>query len=114
MLFIDVPWATYVVAVLLPVLIALVTAKGGNSAWSAVLLAVFSAATAVITAAIQGADTGVDLNSLVLLGLTTFTVAVSAHFGFWKPTGVTGDDGKVRTAIPGGMFKPADVVDIED
>lgn len=114
MLFIDVPWATYVVAVLLPVLVALVTAKGGNSAWSAVLLAVFSAATAVITAAIAGADSGVSINSLALTGITVFTIAVATHFGFWKPTGVTGDDGKVRTAVPGGLFKPADVADIND
>ena len=106
MLFIDVPWATYVVAVLLPVLVALVTAKGAASAWGAWVLALLAALTAVITEAIRQADTGYSLSNAALLFLTTFTVAVASHYGFWKATGVTGDEGKVRTALPGGLGKP--------
>jgi hypothetical protein len=106
MLFIDVPWATYVVAVLLPVLVALVTAKGASSAWGAWVLAILAALTAVITEAIKQADTGYSFSNAALLFLTTFTVAVAAHFGFWKGTGVTGDEGAVRRSLPQGLGKP--------
>lgn len=117
MLFIDVPWATYVVAVLLPVLVALVTKKGAASSWGAWLLAFFAALTAVITEAIRNADAGYSYNSAALLFITTFTVAVASHYGFWKAISVTGDDGAIRSATPdfglGTPPLPAEIEPIE-
>jgi hypothetical protein len=114
MLFIDVPWATYVVAVLLPTLVALVTKKGANAAWGAWLLAFFSAASAVITEAIASADTGYSLSNAALLFITTFTIAVASHYGFWKAVSVTGDDGAIRSNTPNfGVGTPDEPVDPE-
>jgi uncharacterized membrane protein len=103
MIFIDVPWATYVVAVLLPVLVALVTAKGAAKSWGAWLLALFAALTALITEAVNHAADGFSYSAAALIFVTTFTISVATHFGFWKPAGVTGDAGAVRTTIPGGF-----------
>jgi hypothetical protein len=108
MIFVNVPWVTYLIAVLLPVLVAVVTAKGSDKAWGAWLLAFFAAVTAVATEAVNHADTGYSISDAALLFLTTFTIAVAVHYGFWKATGITGDEGKVRTAIPGGLGAPSD------
>lgn len=97
----DLPVWTYIVTVLLPVMVALVTAKGAAKWWGAWVLALLTAALVVLTEAID--DPTWEIKPMVLKFLTLFTIAVATHFGFWKPVAVTGDDGKVRTTLPKGL-----------
>lgn len=102
MLFIpDVPIWTYIITVLLPVTVALVTARGANKAWGAWMLAFFTALTTVLTTWLVR-DVW-DVKAMFLEFITLFTIAVAVHFGFWKPVAVTGSEGKVQQKLPGGI-----------
>ena len=103
MIYVDVQWATLLIAVLLPVLVAVVKAKGASSAWGAWILAALSAVTAVLTVLLANADQGFPVKDAVILFVEVFVVAVASHFGFWKPVGATGSAGKVAALIPGGL-----------
>lgn len=81
-------WLTLVVTLLLPILVGLVTKASWSSGLKAVLLLAFSAATAIISnlLAVKGAT---DVGPMVTAVISTFVIAVAAHFGFWKPTEVS-------------------------
>ena len=98
-----------IVSTVLPILTGLVTTRVTSGAWKAVILALLAAVTGLGTellASIQ-AGTTYDLGTGLILALTAFLVAVSMHFGLWKPTTVSakaqnvlvtakGDDGTYR------------------
>ena len=81
-------WLTLVVTLLLPILVGVVTKASTPSSIKAVLLLALSAVTAIGSnlLAVNGAT---DVGPMVTAVLSTFVVAVAAHFGFWKPTEVT-------------------------
>lgn len=75
-----------------PLLVGLVTTRDTNPGRKAVLLAALSVliplaselANALLT------ETRYDLGAALFVALTGFLVAVGVHYGFWKPTGVSG------------------------
>lgn len=91
------------VAPLLPIVVALVTKATAPAALKAGILVVLSVVSALVTQAIaDGTDVKVDRGFLARL-VVTLAVAVAAHFGVLKPAGITGSEGKVATAVPGGL-----------
>ena len=91
------------VAPLLPIVVALVTKSSASPGLKGTLLVVLAAVTALVAPAVQnGADINVDgkfLGSFVV----TVLVALGAHFGLLKPTGITGEGGVVAEKVPGGL-----------
>ncbi|MCQ9384464.1 hypothetical protein [Brevibacterium moorei] len=111
-----------VVAVILPIIVGLVTKLNANAGLKACLLAALSIATSIGTEALAAHNAGktYDIGQALVLALGTFAIAVSTHYGLWKPTGVARAAGAVlgggvveSTAVPVGD-EPGDVVDLED
>lgn len=82
-------WLGLLVSVVLPVLVGLVTTRVTHSGTKAVLLLVLSTLNGVLVEAANAAP-GWDLGSAVVGALISFGCGVLAHFGLWKPTGVSG------------------------
>ena len=94
---------TLIVGTVLPVLVGLVTTRVTAPGVKGVLLAVLSAATALGTEALTAAQDGAtyDLGRGLVMALGVWVVAVSTHYGLWRPTGaadIAADTG--RTATP--------------
>lgn len=79
-------------AVIFPVLVGLVSTKMTRSGTKAALLAGLSVVSGIATEAGAAIADGTqyDLGSALLVGLGAFVIAVATHYGFWKPTGVSG------------------------
>ena len=81
----------FVIAVLLPLVVGLVTTRITSSGVKAVLLLFLSALTALLTTWLNAAqqDIPFDLGAAIFAFLATFLVGVAVQFGFWKPVGAT-------------------------
>lgn len=80
-----------VIAVILPLLVALVTKASTDGGVKAILLAVLALVTNLLVG-IQDAivnDGHYDLGKALILGLGTLVISVAVHYGVWKPTGAT-------------------------
>ncbi|WP_199546570.1 hypothetical protein [Streptomyces sp. N35] len=82
-------WLGLAISVALPVLVGLVTTRVTHAGAKAVLLLALTAANGFLVELQAGGD-GYDLGAAVTLTLVSFGTAVLAHFGLWKPTGVSG------------------------
>jgi hypothetical protein len=83
------------VGTLLPILVAVVTDRAASGAVKAVTLLGLAAVSSFLSewlVALNTAET-FDFAQAAFGVLTTFIVAVAVHFGFWKPTALTGSDG---------------------
>jgi len=81
----------FVIAILLPLLVGLVTKEVTSSGIKAVLLVALSALTAFCTSWLNAAQQNMsfDLGAALFAFLATFLVGVAVQFGFWKPVGAT-------------------------
>jgi hypothetical membrane protein len=94
-------------AVVLPMLTALITARFANSAVKTLVLVALS----VIAVALQGVfgDDGIlHVREFIYTTSLQFLLAVGAHFGLLKPLNVTGARGVVANTVPQGIGGPAD------
>lgn len=99
---IDDYWLTFLISVILPTLVAVVTAKVANSGIKAIVLIVLNILTGWLTS--LGATHGqFELKAAAIGFFVSFVTAVSAHYGFLKPAGITGSQGVIQTAVPGGV-----------
>jgi hypothetical protein len=102
---IDLNWIMLLSGTVLPFLVALVTARVAWAGLKAIVLAVLAALAGLLnelyTAAGVVAD--IDWSSAGANAITTFLIAVGMHFGLWKPTNLTGDQGAVQQAVPQGV-----------
>lgn len=75
----------------LPVLVGLVTTKVTRPGTKAILLALLSVVSSLLTEVISALlnTTEYNLGLALVLGLGTFVVAVSTHYGLLKPTGIS-------------------------
>lgn len=80
-----------VLGVVLPVLVGLVTTQVTSPGTKAILLAALSVVTSLLTELIGALlnTTEYNLGLALVLGLGTFIVAVSTHYGLLKPTGIS-------------------------
>jgi small basic protein len=82
----DPQYISFLVGIVLPLLVGLVTTRVTNSGAQAVLLAALAAVSGFLSELLS--DT-FDLKAALLTWIGTFLVAVGTHYGFWKPTGTT-------------------------
>lgn len=105
MIKIALPWLSLLVSVVLPAVVALVTKRYADSGLKAIVLAALAAVTGLCTEWIAALNTGTafDWNSVLNFWVTSFLVAVAAHYGLLKPVGLSGTNGLVslRTARAG-------------
>ncbi len=96
-----------VLAALLPVLTALITARFANSSVKTMVLVFL---TVISTSLQQVFDDGGDLEwrPFILTTVLQFLMSVGFHFGLLKPTGVTGAHGLVASSVPQGIGGPAE------
>lgn len=82
---------TFLVAVVSPVLVGLVTTRVTSSGRKAVLLAAVAAVTGFGSEIINALNTQTlyNLGDGLVAALTAFVIAVAFHYGLWKPTHVS-------------------------
>jgi hypothetical protein len=80
-------WYGLAVTFFLPVVVGLVTTRVTHAGWKAVLLLALSAVQSFIVEAAASAP-GWNVGDALVLTVVSFAMAVAAHFGLWKPTGV--------------------------
>lgn len=94
--------ANLVIAVILPNLVALVTARVSQNPLKAILLLALSAIGGVVSQIVaQGGD--FHWKIALISFAQVFLTAVGTHFGLLKPTGITGSQGAIQTSVPGGI-----------
>lgn len=91
-------WIGLLISVVLPVLVGLVTKRVTHPGVKAVLLLALSTLNGfLVEFANPGPD--YDFGTAVILSLVAFATGVLAHFGLWKPAGVSA---KAQAALGGG------------
>lgn len=88
----------YILAsVILPIVVAFVTKQTAASKHKAVILLALAAVTSFVYQWQEFASGigDVDLVNAALGALVSFVIAAATHYGFWKPTEVTGTNGVV-------------------
>ncbi|MFF8679482.1 hypothetical protein ACF07F_16385 [Streptomyces sp. NPDC015237] len=91
-------WIGLLISVILPVLVGLVTKRVTHAGFKAVLLLALSTLNGfLVEFANPGPD--YDFGTAVVLSLVAFGTGVLAHFGLWKPTGVST---KAQESLGGG------------
>lgn len=102
MLIIEPYWGMFLVAVVLPAAVALVTKRVASPAVKALTLVLLSAVTGVVSAiVVDGAQ--LSLSVALTNVFVTFVTGVAVHYGLLKPTGVTGSDGAIARGVQGGI-----------
>lgn len=94
-------------AAVLPMATALITARAANSAVKTLVLVALT----VIAVALQGVfqDEGIlHVREFIITTCLQFFLAVGAHFGLLKPLSVTGESGVVQSTVPQGLGAPND------
>lgn len=104
MLTIDDYWLTLLLSVFLPMIVALVTKQVASGTLKSIVLLALAAVTGTLTT-IQANGGTFDWKAALTATIISFIVAVGTHFGLLKPTGVTGSEGAIQTAVPGGLGK---------
>jgi hypothetical protein len=82
-------WLGLLVSVILPVLVGLVTTRVTHAGVKAVLLLALSTLAGFLVELQAGGD-GYSVGTAAVLALVSFGTGVLAHFGLWKPTGLSG------------------------
>jgi len=100
-------------AFVLPAAVAVITKRHADDAFKSLVLAGLSLLAVGIQTAIDlGGD--FDVKGFLWTSFVQFVYAVAAHYGLLKPTRVTGQNGAIALAVPGGVgpvSREADVVD---
>lgn len=93
------------VGTLLPIVVALITARVADGATKALTLLALAALSGVLTELgdALAAGTPWEWQQSVYAAVLAYVVAVASHFGLWKPAAVTGSGGGIQTAVPGGI-----------
>jgi hypothetical protein len=99
---IDDFWLTFVIATVLPAVTALVVKRFASSSAGAMVLLFLSVVTGALTS-IQASGGSFELKTAAVGVFVAYVTAVASHFGLLKPAGVTGSDGAIQRAIPGGV-----------
>ncbi|MDX2697115.1 hypothetical protein [Streptomyces ipomoeae] len=82
-------WIGLLISVILPVLVGLVTTRVTHAGVKAVLLLALSTLNGFLVEYANRGD-GYDVGTAAVLALVSFGTGALAHFGLWKPTGVSG------------------------
>lgn len=99
---IDPTVLSLIVGFILPMLTALVTKRVASGGVKAIVLLLLSIVAGFFTE-LQQHDGTFLLWPTVVNILVTFATAVISHFGLLQPVGVTGANGVIQRAVPGGV-----------
>ncbi|TFV90377.1 hypothetical protein [Blastococcus sp. CT_GayMR16] len=96
---------TFAVSAVLPALVALITKRMAAPALKAVTLLFLAALTGLLSELLDALVTALpfDFGTAAANWLMAFIVAVAAHYGLLKPLKMTGSQGAIATAVPGGL-----------
>ncbi|GGU13346.1 hypothetical protein [Streptomyces violascens] len=83
-------WLGLVTSLVLPVLVGLVTTRVTSAGLKATLLLALSTANGFVVEYAAPHPAGYSVGTAAVLALVAFGSGTLAHFGFWKPTGVSG------------------------
>ncbi|WP_329114424.1 hypothetical protein [Streptomyces sp. NBC_01353] len=81
-------WLGLLISVVLPVLVGLVTTRVTHAGAKAVLLLALSTLNGLLVE-VANPGPGFDLGTAAVLALVSFATGVLAHFGLWKPAGLS-------------------------
>lgn len=96
-------WLGLLISVVLPVLVGLVTTRVTSAGTKSVLLLALSTANGFFVE-LANPGPGWDIGTAAVLALVSFATGVLAHFGLWKPTGVSHvAQDTLRSATPTGV-----------
>lgn len=98
----DTYWLNLFLAVVLPMVTALVTKRVAPSWVKSVVLILLTVVASTVQTWVQ-AGGEFEVQATILNFVITFVTAVATHFGFLKPAQVTGTDGAIAKAIPAGI-----------
>ncbi|MET9950143.1 hypothetical protein ABZ135_01160 [Streptomyces sp. NPDC006339] len=98
-------WLGLLVSLVLPVLVGLVTTRVTHAGTKAVLLLALSTLNGFLVE-LANPGPGWDASTAAVLALVSFATGVLAHFGLWKPTGVSG---KAQDSLITGRSAPRGV-----
>lgn len=98
---IDLSWLQLLVAVALPIAVAIVTQQVRSGGVKAVALAALTAISAILTAVIN--NFGILTQETLQAGITYFLIAVASYYGFWKPTGIAPQVAEKTDAVHIGL-----------
>lgn len=82
-------WLGLVITFVLPLLVGVVTTHVTHPGIQAVLLLLFTAANGLLVEYLAPHPAGYSITSAIVLALVAFVMSVAAHFGLWKPTGLS-------------------------
>jgi 20S proteasome alpha/beta subunit len=102
LLTIDDYWLSFIIAVVLPAVVALVTKRFSTGLVKSVTLLLLSAIGGALTS-IQATGGTFEWRAAATGFAVTFITSVCVHFGLLKPSGITGDDGKIAQKVPAGI-----------
>ena len=94
-----------VASLLLPLLHSAVTNINASEPVKTVITALLAAVTGFFTPFLAGTQSWATFDwqlALISIG-TVFFGTILSHYGLWKPLTVTGTDGKIQAALPGGI-----------
>lgn len=91
-----------VAGLLLPLLVQLVIKAHTTERVKVLVNLVLTAITATLAPLAVG-DGHLDWKAIALSFAQIFGTTIIAHYGLLKPLGVTGSDGLIATAVPGGV-----------
>ncbi|MEV7793430.1 hypothetical protein AB0O68_15765 [Streptomyces sp. NPDC087512] len=91
-------WLGLLISVVLPVLVGLVTKRVTHAGVKAVLLLALSTLNGFLVE-LSNPGPDYDIGTAIVLSLVAFATGTLAHFGLWKPTGVSA---KAQSALGGG------------
>jgi hypothetical protein len=103
MITIDDFWLTFLIATILPAIVAFVTKRFADSVYGAITLLFLSVISGWLTSLNATPDHSFDLKTAFIAIVTTFITAVVTHFGLLKPARITGSGGVVQKAQPAGI-----------
>jgi hypothetical protein len=104
-----------VVSVVAPLFVSFVTNSNADPRVKTVVNLLVSAIVGTITPFLTGQVSIDDFNLwVVLLSIAqVWLTSIIAHYGLWKPAGVTGTEGSINNTWPGGIGKPSGTDDYE-
>lgn len=99
-----------VVGLLLPLLVDLVTKRQASAAVKSTVLLALSLITGVLTDFLGALNTGQSFDWATALygAAVTFVLGVVSFFGLTSSLGISGKDGAIQRAVPGGIGRAQD------
>jgi hypothetical protein len=94
-----------IVSFIIPLVLQLVTNSQAPEAFKAVFALLVAAVVGALTPFLTGVQTWPpsDWAAIFLSAGSVFLTSILAHYGLWKPVGITGSNGSIANAVPGGV-----------